>query len=272
MLGIPSLFSQGVENLKRIKVLFVAANPRDTPTLRLDEEIRAIAEKIRASDYRGLVELVSVWAVRADDLLQALNTHKPHIVHFSGHGNQSGEIVLVGNDGQPKSVSTKVIKSLFTTLKDNIRVVMLNACYSQSQAQAITSVIDCAIGMNTSIGDPAAITFAASFYRAIGFGHSVKQAFEQGKVSLMLEGISEVNTPALLTRNGIDPRNVILINASDVEKGNSQESNSSKLNVDDNLLLMSKVSVSAPKVTEINVNRNSLFHSELDVKSTNDDE
>ena len=47
--------------------------------------------------------------------------------------------------------------------------MILNACYSKKQAEAITQVIDCAIGMNDAIGDEAAITFAASFYRAIGF-------------------------------------------------------------------------------------------------------
>ena len=67
----------------------------------------------------------------------------------------------------------------------------MNACYSQIQAQAIAENIDCVVGMSTAIGDEAAIIFAASFYRAIGFGRSIKDAFDQGKIAIMVEGIPE---------------------------------------------------------------------------------
>jgi len=194
-----------------IKVLFLAANPQGTSPLKLDEEIRAITEKIRASEHHDLLDLVSVWAVRPDDLLQSLNEHKPQIVHFSGHGDLTGEIVLVDNKGVPKQVSTVAIRALFETLKDNIRVVFLNACYSRTQAEAITNEIDCAIGMKTDIGDQAAITFAASFYRAIGFGRSVQEAFEQGRVALLLEGISDDDVPELICKSGVDPNKVLVL-------------------------------------------------------------
>ena len=197
--------------MNRIKVLFLAANPTGTSQLKLDEEIRAITEKIRASEHRDLLELVSVWAVRSDDLLQSLNMHKPHIVHFSSHGSPTGEIIVVGSNGAPQAISTQAIKALFKTLKDNIQIVVLNACYSRSQAEAITDIIDFAIGMNTAIGDQAATTFAASFYRAIGFGRSVQEAFEQGRTALLLEGILEENTPELLTKPGSDPKTCFLV-------------------------------------------------------------
>jgi hypothetical protein len=197
--------------MNKIKVLLLASNPEGTNHLKLDEEVRAITEKIRASEHRDLLEFVSVWAVRADDLLQQLNQHKPQIVHFSSHGNSIGEIILVDNQGQPKSVSTRAIKALFTTMKDNVRVVVLNACYSKQQAEAITEVIDCAIGMNSAIGDQAAIVFAASFYRAIGFGRSVQEAFEQANVALMLEEIPEESTPEILVKAGVNPSQVFPI-------------------------------------------------------------
>jgi hypothetical protein len=197
--------------MEKIKALFLAANPTTTPRLGLDEEIRAITEKIRASEYRDSVQLISAWAVRPDDLLQTLNEHKPQIVHFSGHGSQTGQLILLDKNGNPKSVSSEAIQALFRTLKDNVRIVVLNACHSHLQAKAVVEVIDCVIGMRTAISDQAAITFAASFYRAIGFGHSIQQAVEQGRTALLLEGIPEENTPELLTRVGIDPSEVFLI-------------------------------------------------------------
>lgn len=161
----------------KTKILFFASNPKDVTPLNLDEEIRSITTKIRASEHRDALDLISRWAVRPDDLLQELNTHKPTVVHFSGHGSSSGELVLMDDLRQAKTVSPDALKALFSTLRDNVRLVVLNACYSKTQAEAIAQVIDCVIGMNTSIGDNAAITFAASFYRAIGFGCSVKESF-----------------------------------------------------------------------------------------------
>ncbi len=199
------------KNSKKIKALFLASNPKGTTPLELDREIREITEKIRAAEYRDSIDLISAWAVRPDDLLQLLNQHKPQIVHFSGHGSQSGEIILVDSRGEQKPVNPRAIKALFQTLKANIRVVILNACYSKIQAEAITQVIDCAIGMNDAIGDEAAIAFAGSFYRAIGFGLSIKQAFDQGIVVLLLEGIPEESKPELLVKEGVDPEKIELI-------------------------------------------------------------
>lgn len=58
--------------------------------------------------------------------------------------------------------------------------------------------------MTTSIGDIAACTFAAQFYSSLGFGFSVKKAFEQAKGVMMLESPTEADTPVLYTKSGID--------------------------------------------------------------------
>lgn len=190
---------------EKVKILFFASNPDNTAQLHLDEEIRSITMQIRASEYRDNLDLVSAWATRPDDLLQELNTHKPTIVHFSGHGNGGGGLILMNNYRQAQTVSAPALRALFATLKGNIRLVVLNACYTRPQAKAISNEIDCVVGMDDAIGDQAAITFASSFYRAIGFGVSVKQACDQGIVSLMLEGIREEKKPKLLARKGVDP-------------------------------------------------------------------
>ena len=197
--------------MNNCKILFFAANPQGTGQLSLDEESRQIDQKIQASDHRDVLEFIPKFAVRPDDLLQYLNQQRPQVVHFSGHGSPTDEIILLDARGEPKPVSKAAIKQLFTALKDNVRVVVLNACFSRPQAEAITEVIDCAVGMKKAIGDKAAIVFAASFYRAIGFGRSVQEAFDQGKTALMLEGIAEENTPELLVRQGADPTSIFLV-------------------------------------------------------------
>jgi hypothetical protein len=197
--------------MNKVKVLFLAANPAGSQPLQLDEEIRQITAKVRAAEYRDSLELVSRWAVRPDDLLQALLEVKPHVVHFSGHGSPAAELILLDDQGEPKPVSQEALVQLFRTLRDNVRVVLLNACDSQPQAKALSKTIDCTIGMNQPTGDEAAIIFAASFYRALGFSRSVKEAFELGRAALLLEGIPEDKTPKLLTRKGVDAAGLVLI-------------------------------------------------------------
>ena len=68
--------------MTKVKVLLLSANPQGTPKLKLDEEVREITQKVRASEHRDVNELVSRWAVRPDDLLQYLNEDRPHVLHF----------------------------------------------------------------------------------------------------------------------------------------------------------------------------------------------
>ncbi len=197
--------------MAKVKVLFLASDPFKQNALALDEEIRAITAKIRAAEYRDTLELVSAWAVRRDDLHQLLLQHQPHVVHFSGHGSQAEQLILKDQNGQPRPLSKPALVGLFNALKDNVRVVVLNACHLKPQAEAIVQVIGCAIGMNTAIGDEAAIIFAAAFYQALAFGRSVQAGFDLGKNALMLEDIPEEETLELFVRDGLDASNISLI-------------------------------------------------------------
>lgn len=196
--------------MAKTKVLLVSANPDSTGRLALDSEVREIDQKIQSSNDRDSLELITKWATRPRDLLEHLNRHRPHIVHFSGHGSPYEEIILVNESGAAQPVSRDALVGLFKTLKDNIKIVVLNACYSAVQAEAITRQIDCSIGMSKAIGDRAAIVFASTFYSALGFGRSVQEAFDQGRVALMLENIPEENTPVLHVRDGVDAGTMFL--------------------------------------------------------------
>lgn len=192
-------------------VLFFAANPKDAQTLSIDEEIRAIQSQVRASEFRKSIHIESRWAVQPTDVLQALNEVEPHIVHFSGHGTNTDEIVFQDANGDAVVVKKDaIIKSIASSAK-NIRIIVFNTCFSNNQAESITKHIDCAIGMNDSISDKAARVFAAQFYSSIGFGHSVKVAYDQAKAALMLEGIPEEDTPQLYVKQGVNPEQIVLI-------------------------------------------------------------
>ena len=90
---------------RRIPVLFLGANPNSTEQRRLDREARGITEKIQSSKHRSSVQLITRWAVRVDDLHEALLKEQPDVVHFTGHGTPEGQIVLESEDGSPKPIS-----------------------------------------------------------------------------------------------------------------------------------------------------------------------
>ncbi len=193
-----------------IRVLFLAANPHGTPLLNLAKEVREITEKVRMSEYRDHLDIISRWAVRPDGLLECIYIDQPFILHFSGHGTQTNELILEDENGTPKAVSKDTLKALFSTLNGKIRVVFLNACFSRQQAEVICENIECAIGMDCAVPDKTATVFAAAFYRAIGFGQSVQAAFDQAKVAILLEGLDD-SAPQLITAKGVDASKIILI-------------------------------------------------------------
>jgi hypothetical protein len=193
-----------------IKVLFLASNPRDTQPLRLDEEIREIDTAFRQSDYRNRFDIRQQWAVRVIDLQTHLLRHRPDILHFSGHGSSTNSIILENNQGLSQPVSTNALGKLFMVLRDNIKCVVLNACYSEDQALAIADNIDCVIGMSKAIGDTAAIMFATAFYSALGYGRDVKTAFDLGCIQIDLDNLKEEDTPKLIAKR-VDPQKIYFV-------------------------------------------------------------
>jgi CHAT domain len=177
------------------KILILSANPKNTEKLRLDEEVREIQASLKRAKNRDQFEIVTEWAVRVDDLRRALLDHQPTIVHFSGHGSESNNLAFENNSGQIQVVSTESLARLFKLFQNTVECVLLNACYSEVQAEAIHQHINYVIGMNRAIGDKAAIKFAAGFYDALGAGRTYEDCFEIGCASIDLEGIPESETP-----------------------------------------------------------------------------
>jgi hypothetical protein len=191
-----------------IKILFLAANPKDTPPLRLDEEIRAIDNALLQAKFRDRFDIKQHWAVRVFDLQGYLLRYKPDIVHFSGHGNSSSGIILEDEIGNSHEVSPRALSQLFSVLKDKMRCVVLNACYSENQAKAIAEHIDCVIGMSRAISDNAAIEFAQSFYQGLGYGRDVKTSFDLGCVEIDLKNLNEESTPKIVALRK-DPKKIV---------------------------------------------------------------
>jgi len=180
-------------------VLMLSANPKGTTPLRLDEELREVKEGlIKRSKLRDSFSLVSEHAVRTRDLHRAMLEHQPHILHFSGHGVGAQGLLLEDEVGGGKTVSGEAIAQLLGLFKESLQCVVLNACYSEVQAKAISEHIPFVIGMSDEIEDKAAIEFAVAFYDAIGAGRDIRFAFDLATVAIKLAGIDQDHVPVLL--------------------------------------------------------------------------
>lgn len=196
-----------------ITVLMLSSGPNDQLKLRQDKEAREIRDALSRSKHRDSVILEDRWAVRTEDLFQAINETEPTIIHFSGHGVQSGELVMEDDFEQTKLVTPEAMARVLSTVSDKVRLLVFNACFSVEQAQAATESIEAAIGMGASISDKAAITFASRLYSAIGFGLSLQKAYDQACASLMFDNADEVDTPVLFTGNGIDSNELFFVHS-----------------------------------------------------------
>ncbi|NJM22802.1 MAG: CHAT domain-containing protein [Richelia sp. SM1_7_0] len=182
------------------KILILSANPKDRSKLRLDEEVREIEAGLERCKYREQFQIISKWAVRSDTLRQALLDHEPSIVHFCGHGAGTQGLALENKSGDMQLVSTNSLAGLFELFKGKIKCVVLNACYSEAQSEAIYQHVDCVVGMNQAIGDKAAIQFAKGFYDGLGAGRTFEDAFAFGCNAIDLEEIPEASTPIIKSR------------------------------------------------------------------------
>lgn len=168
--------------MSRHTILFLAANPDGAPPLMVREEEKAIRQVLAASERREHFHFETRWAAQPLDLVTELRRHRPAILHFSGHGQQ-GSLWFEAADGLPHPVSSEVLARTIDELKLPIRVVVLNACYSDEISAVLSAHVDYVVGMRGQLEDEDARTFSASFYGALGDGCSVEEAFTTARAA-----------------------------------------------------------------------------------------
>lgn len=207
--------------MKSVKVLLLAANP-EQKNLRLAAEQRDLRERIELSERQlqkaspgatvAPIELVQANAARVSDLPRMLKLHTPQVLHFSGHGAVNGEIIFETQDGQRAPMPPRALANILAPFRSLLRLVFLNACYSQQQAIGIVESVDCCIGMSQAVEDVVALTFAQAFYELIALGSSVGEAFHLAcqELATIQDGQNWCAVPRLLSRANVDANRVYL--------------------------------------------------------------
>lgn len=185
-------------------ILFVASNPssappggdyaarrREAPVLRVRDmaqvttplelaaELRDIrAELLRAGGHD--LRLLSVEDATVVEVIHALAQVEAEVVHFSGHGTQSG-LVFAGEDGS-RLLNGEDFATLLC-MQQRVRLVVLNACFSMSQADQLLQIADFVIATRFAIHDRRARDFSSTLYYSLATGRSLAQSFAVAQVA-----------------------------------------------------------------------------------------
>lgn len=259
-----------------MKILILASNPRKD--LNLNEEIRDLQGVIDRSRQREQFEVEIGLAVRPGDLQGLLLKHDPQIVHFCGHGTGEQGLMLQDPTGQERLVTTDALKNFFELFSDQVECVLLNACYSEVQADAIVEHINYVIGMSQEIRDDAAIAFATGFYGALGYGRSIEQSYKFGCNQIQLT-ISEFGKSARRSIASESQRKleVVKVVEQEIEKNAIPEYLKPKLKRKSDLTVLSHPiaegsteTLSSSEQVEIQLNIDRIYGKEIQFKEYRD--
>jgi tetratricopeptide (TPR) repeat protein len=181
-----------------LRILFLASEPTDAGKLRLGAELEAVRSELAKNPA---FEIKDKHAVKPEDVLKTILTYKPHIVHFSGHGQESGEICFEDDKGLSKAIDPLPLANLFKLATEYVKCVVVNTCYSEKQVKAISEYVPIVIGTKKEISDNAAIRFSTAFYAALEpdlSPKSLRRAFEFGRTNIWLDNLPEHLTPLLI--------------------------------------------------------------------------
>jgi CHAT domain-containing protein len=190
----------------RQKLLFLTASPAGVQPLNSGRELRDLIARIREALPAARFEVIAATATKRSELTHLLVTHKPDIVHFSGHGESKRGILLEDERGNTAAVDGKSLAALFAVLRGTLRIVVLNACSTKRTARAFQHIVDYAIAMNGPIHDVSAVAFATSFYDALAQGMDVPAAFAAGIAQLHVAKLPSKERPELFVAPGVSLR------------------------------------------------------------------
>jgi formylglycine-generating enzyme required for sulfatase activity len=195
-------------SLSRGRILFVAATPSGREHVGADKEWAAMTASLERSSHREQFELLTP-ALHASvpELAAAIAQGAPEVIHFAGHGDESG-LLLVGGDDQASVLDAE---GLWDVLRDGAPrawLVVLNACATAAFAGWLAQRVPCAIGIAGRIRASEAQRFAQELYLVLGKGGTVRAAFSAAQSVLRgceAEAVLELRDASSAERRLVTP-------------------------------------------------------------------
>lgn len=184
----------------KVEILMLTANPVGTTKLSLDTEQKHINKKLK--NDKDKFNLNFEEAVDSAGFKEFIEIYKPSILHFSGHGEPGGADggIRVHSDDHRSGIlmppdGLSVLFEYFKEEKIDIQAVVLNACYSEEQAQAIAAHVPYVIGTTVAVADSLAIAFSVGFYFKLvaEVPLNIEKSFRSGRAQAAAIGADRSN-------------------------------------------------------------------------------
>jgi hypothetical protein len=189
----------------KLRLLAVVSDPQNLDDYGLqhldaEKELKTLNEALQRLKSQDLLEEIAPLrhAVRAD-ISEALRTHRPHVLHFIGHGafaNERGFLILENEGHQVQEMSDRAFRELLEGQPDT-RLVLLNACQGATRAagdamvgmgpQLVGRGVPAVVAMQYPVYDRAAISFTREFYRALAHWYPIDVALSQARRAVYLD-------------------------------------------------------------------------------------
>ncbi len=169
--------------------LFSANTTSSGHYLRLEEEMSAIGDALRATRFRERYALHLCPAASFDKLIRELDDLQPQVVHMCGHATRDGEIILKRGDSE-HHIAPSELAELFRALRQPPRLAVFASCHSWLAAEALVGTVAHAIGFEGELHDETAAAFGRCFYERLGSQAQldVAHAFRLAKLATLAAG------------------------------------------------------------------------------------
>ncbi len=199
-----------------LRMLMAIAAPADRPELAIGEELAHLDRALEELSNSGVLTTVRLEHATLETLDNALLEHRPHVLHFIGHGDFVGDdgVLLLESDRNPGTADTiagRQLAVLLRNYRDCLRLVFLNSCMGATTStrdpfggvaqSLIRRGIPAVIAMQFPIPDDAAVELSRHFYRYLAAGQPVDAALSSARAFLFARGYPvEWGAPALHMR------------------------------------------------------------------------
>lgn len=184
-------------------VSFFAGSATASARLALARRFMEVRHDLASSPAARVFQLKLGRVVRASDLAAVLEAEQCTVVHISGHGSGHSGVALLDSDGNEGQLGAAELREAFKSASGQLRIVILDGCYSKEQAEAISEVVPIVVCTTSGGQLKDSRAFFAQFYRSLGQGIPVRSAFENAVSFLSAVGADAIS-PLILCKIGAD--------------------------------------------------------------------
>ena len=153
-----------------------------------------------------------------EDIIKEIAAHHPDVLHFAGHGDNEGRLLLHAGVCDTEFISPRELFANLSACCGFVQIVVIAACHSYNQAKEVARYVDVVIGMEGEIAVDAVESFCEIFYMALIGGSSVYEAYGMGIAQLRMGKAQYADRPRLVVREGLRAKDILLMPSSSKAK------------------------------------------------------